>query len=47
MRAPGVVQTCLATEVVIQHISHSLGVDTTTVQWINFIQNGQTTILGR
>lgn len=45
MRAPGVVQTCLATEIVIERVALEVGLPVADVQAKNFIQNGQTTIL--
>jgi xanthine dehydrogenase/oxidase len=47
MRAPGVVQTCFATEVVIHRIANELGFDSQVIQQKNFIRNGLTTILGQ
>eukprot|EP00595_Chromulina_sp_UTEXLB2642_P001383 CAMPEP_0196762962 /NCGR_PEP_ID=MMETSP1095-20130614/3124_1 /TAXON_ID=96789 ORGANISM="Chromulina nebulosa, Strain UTEXLB2642" /NCGR_SAMPLE_ID=MMETSP1095 /ASSEMBLY_ACC=CAM_ASM_000446 /LENGTH=826 /DNA_ID=CAMNT_0042115135 /DNA_START=1752 /DNA_END=4232 /DNA_ORIENTATION=+ len=44
MRAPGVVQTCLATEMVIERVAVELNLPMTTVQQVNFIQNGESTI---
>ena len=45
MRAPGVVQTCLATEIIIERIAVEVGLPHVQVQQRNFIQDGQTTIL--
>ena len=45
MRAPGVVQACFATEMVIERIAYELNIPVTDVQQRNFIQNGQTTII--
>eukprot|EP01034_Spumella_vulgaris_P024084 gene24084-30387_t len=47
MRAPGVVQSCLATEMVIERIAVELGLSTTSVQQRNFIRDGETTITGQ
>ena len=47
MRAPGVVQACHATEIVVERVGFELGVDTRVVQEKNFIRDGQTTILGQ
>lgn len=47
MRAPGVVQTCFATEVVIERVAHELGLPTRTVQEANFIKDGDTTIVNQ
>lgn len=47
MRAPGVVQTCLATEIVVERVALEVGLPITEVQEKNFIQDGQTTILGQ
>lgn len=44
MRAPGVVHTCLITEMVIERISVELGLPLSTVQERNFIRDGQVTI---
>jgi xanthine dehydrogenase molybdopterin-binding subunit B len=45
MRAPGVVQTCLATEIIVERVAVEVGLAATDVQLRNFIQDGQTTIL--
>jgi xanthine dehydrogenase/oxidase len=45
MRAPGVVQMCLATEIVVERVAIELNLPVAAVQEKNFIQNGQTTIL--
>ena len=47
MRAPGVVQTCFATEMVISRIATELQKPVKDVQRLNFIQNGQTNVLGQ
>eukprot|EP01038_Epipyxis_sp_PR26KG_P004721 gene4721-6626_t len=47
MRAPGVVQSCFATEVVIERVAAALNLPTVTVQQLNFIKNGDLTILGQ
>jgi xanthine dehydrogenase/oxidase len=47
MRAPGVVQCCLATEVIVERVAHECGLPTHLVQEKNFIKNGDTTIVGQ
>ena len=47
MRAPGVVQSCFATEMVIERIAYELNIPVAVVQQRNFIQNGQTTIINQ
>lgn len=47
MRAPGVTQACLATEMLIERIAIETGLSTDYVQQINFIQNGQENIVGQ
>lgn len=44
MRAPGVVQTCLITEMVIERVAVELGLPLASVQQRNFIRDGQVTI---
>lgn len=46
-RAPGVLQSCLATETLLERISIELNLPTCIIQQRNFIQNGQTTIVGQ
>lgn len=47
MRAPGVVQSCFATEMVIERVAYELNLPVTLVQQRNFIRDGQTTIVGQ
>ena len=47
MRAPGVVQSCLCTEVIIERVARELCQPITTIQQTNFISDGQLTILGQ
>lgn len=47
MRAPGVVQFCLATEAVVERVAVELNKNIYEVQTINFIKNGETTIVGQ
>lgn len=47
MRAPGVLQSCLATEMVMEHVASSLDMPLSFVQEANFIQPGQLTITGQ
>jgi xanthine dehydrogenase/oxidase len=47
MRAPGVVQACLATEMIVERVAHETSLSTTQVQQLNFIQDGQATISGQ
>eukprot|EP01039_Chlorochromonas_danica_P005925 gene5925-6523_t len=47
MRAPGVVQSTLITEMVIERIATELGIPVRTVQERNFIQNGELAICGQ
>ena len=46
-RAPGVVQSCLVTGIIVDRVAHELGMDAATIKQKNFLQNGQTTILGQ
>lgn len=47
MRAPGVVQSCLFTEMVLERVAKELKLPMKTVQERNFISNGQSTITGQ
>lgn len=47
MRAPGVVQSCFATEMIMERIAYELQLPMYSVQQMNFIQDGKTTILGQ
>lgn len=47
MRAPGVVQSCLFTEMVVERVATALQLPLNTVQERNFIQNGQSAICGQ
>lgn len=47
MRAPGVVQSCFATEMIVERIAYELNLPVTAIQERNFIRDGQTTILGQ
>jgi len=46
-RAPGVIQSCLATGILLERVSIELGKSFAEVQQKNFIQDGLTTILGQ
>jgi xanthine dehydrogenase/oxidase len=46
-RAPGIVQSCFATEVVVERVAWETERAITEVQELNFIQNGQSTINGQ
>ena len=47
MRCPGVVQTCLCTEMVIERVATELGLPITTVQQKNFITDGESAVCGQ
>jgi xanthine dehydrogenase large subunit len=47
MRAPGVVQACLATETLVERVAVELGLPVNVVQERNFIRDGATTITGQ
>ena len=47
MRAPGVIQFCLATEILVERVAEELGLPIAEVQKKNFITDGQSTILGQ
>ncbi len=47
MRAPGVVQACLATEILIERVAVELGLPMHVVQQRNFVRDGSTTIVGQ
>lgn len=47
MRAPGVVQSCLATEVIVQRVAHELNLPVHVVQQLNFIKDGEVSIVGQ
>jgi xanthine dehydrogenase/oxidase len=47
MRAPGVVQSCVATELVIHRVAAELGLPVIAVQQRNFVTNGSITICGQ
>jgi xanthine dehydrogenase/oxidase len=47
MRAPGVVQACFVTELVVERVAQELGLPTTQVQQKNFISDGAMAICGQ
>lgn len=46
-RAPGLVQSCLATSVVVERVASELGMDEEFVKSLNFLQDGLTSIGGQ
>ena len=47
MRAPGVLQTCLATELVLERVAATLNLPLASVQAVNLLAAGQSTVTGQ
>lgn len=47
MRAPGVVQTCLITEMVVERVATELKLPLASVQQTNFIKDGESAVIGQ